>query len=218
MPNPHAFAGGPNLTLTGYNSSYSNSSFITKLTLKNDDGQGIGFEYSPLHINEFVKHQTSWGEEQLKKRLKEIQHEAVSIWRMPVVTYKPVVKEAESLSLEDESDDFTSTNVIDCYMNGEQLPIKSDENWINVFIGIMKFLYKDYKFDIQKIANDKSLTFLQNEETKYSNSVLMFDGIYACLKSSTATKIDRLKDVFNELGLDKDSLVFHVKRNGSQID
>lgn len=207
-----------NLTLTGYNSSYSNSSFITKLTLKNDDGQGIGFEYSPLHINEFVKHQTSWGEEQLMKRMDEIQKEAVNIWKMPISTYKPVVKEAESLSLEDEAEDFTSTNVIDCYMNGEQLPIKSDENWINVFIGIMKFLYKDYKFDIQKIANDKSLMFLQNEETKYSNSVLMFDGIYAYLKSSTATKIGILKDVFNELGLDKDSLVFHVKRNGSNID
>ena len=76
----------------------------------------------------------------------------------------------------------------------------------------MKFLYREYKFDIQKIANDDSLTFLQNETTKYQNSVLIFDGVYAYLKSSTAVKIDILKDVFNELSIEQDALVFHIKR------
>lgn len=51
-----------NLTLTAYNSSYSNSSFDKKLNLISDDGQGIGFKYSPLHLNEYIKQQTSWGE------------------------------------------------------------------------------------------------------------------------------------------------------------
>lgn len=204
-----------NLTLTAYNSSYSNSSFMTKLTLKTDSGLGIGFKYSPLHINEFIKKQNSWGEEQLEARLCEIQNEAIDIWKLPTITYKPTVKEAEALSLEDETDDFTNTNFIDCYINGEQLPIKQDENWVNVFISIMKFLYREYKFDIQKIANDNSLTFLQNEASKYNNSVLVLDGIYAYLKSSTAAKIGILKDLFNELGIDLDSLIFHIKRVAS---
>lgn len=201
-----------NLTLTGYNSSYSNSSFMTKLTLQTESGLGIGFKYSPLHINEFIKQQTSWGEKQLEARLSEIQREAIEIWKLPISKYKPAIKEAESLTLEDESEDFTNTVFIDCNINGEQLPIKQDENWINAFIGIMKFLYREYKFDIQKIANDDSLTFLQNETTKYQNSVLIFDGVYAYLKSSTAVKIDILKDVFNELSIEQDALVFHIKR------
>lgn len=204
-----------NLTLTAYNSSYSNSCFTTKLTLKTEDGLGIGFKYSPLHINEFIKHQTSWGESQLKLRLGEIQNEAIGIWKMPISKYKPTVKEAESLSLEDEAEDFTNTNFIDCYINSEQLPIKQDENWVNVFIGIIKYLYREYKFDIQKIANDDSLTVLQNETSKYANSVLVLDGIYAYLKSSTATKIGILKDIFEELGIEQDALVFHVKRTGA---
>mgnify|MGYP000357417712 CR=1 FL=1 len=49
------------LILTAYNSSYSNSSFDKKLNLISDDGQGIGFKYSPLHLNEYIKQQTSWG-------------------------------------------------------------------------------------------------------------------------------------------------------------
>lgn len=204
-----------NLTLTAYNSSYSNSNFTTKLTLKTEDGLGIGFKYSPLHINEFIKQQTSWGEPQLKLRLSEIQHESIEIWKMPISEYKPTVKEAESLSLEDETEDFTNTIFIDCYINGEQLPIKQDENWVNVLIGIIKYLYREYKFDLQKIANDDSLTVLQNETNKYMNSVLVQDGIYAYLKSSTAIKIGILKDIFEELGLEQDSLVFHVKRTGS---
>lgn len=203
-----------NLTLTGYNSSYSNSSFMTKLKLQTESGLGIGFKYSPLHINEFIKQQTSWGEEQLEARLGELQSEAIEIWKLPISKYKPTVKETESLTLEDESEDFTNTAFIDCYINGEQLPIKQDENWINAFIGIIKYLYREYKFDIQKIANDDSLTFLQNEATKYQNSVLIFDGVYAYLKSSTAVKISILKEVFNELGIEQDALIFHIKRIG----
>ena len=41
-------------------------------------------------------------------------------------------------------------------MSTEVFLIKQDENWINAFIGIMKFLYREYKFDIQKIANEST--------------------------------------------------------------
>ena len=82
-----------------------------------------------------------------------------------------------------------------------------------MFVSILKLLYRDYKSDIKRIANDASLTFLQNEETKFNNSMLVFDGIYAYLKSSTQTKIDILKNIFQELEIDLDDIVFHVRRN-----
>ena len=67
-----------NLILTAYNSSYSNSSFDKKLNLISDDGQGIGFKYSPLHLNEYIKQQTSWGGEgELQERMYMLQQEAV---------------------------------------------------------------------------------------------------------------------------------------------
>lgn len=202
-----------NLTLTAYNSSYSNSSFEKKLNLVSDDGLGIGFKYSPLHINEYVKQQASWGEKELQERMRLLQEEALKIWKMPQVAYKPTTKETEELTLGDEETDFTKTSVIDCALNGETIPVKQGDNWIKVFVAIMKHLYRDYRFEINRIANDPKLTCLQNEETKYMNSLPVFDGIYAYLKSSTSTKINNLKALFQELEIDLEDMVFHVKRD-----
>ena len=82
-----------------------------------------------------------------------------------------------------------------------------------MFKAILKLLYRDYKSDIKRIANDASLNFLQNEATKFNNSLLILDGIYAYLKSSTQTKIDILRNIFQELEIDLDDVVFHVRRN-----
>ena len=202
-----------NLTLTAYNSSYSNSNFDKKLNLISDDGQGIGFKYSPLHLNEYIKQQTSWGERELQERMSMLQQEALDIWKMPCVTFCPTIKEDEELTLCDESVDFTYTTVVNCTFNGETVPLKQGDNWINVFKAILKLLYRDYKSDIKRIANDASLNFLQNEATKFNNSLLIFDGIYAYLKSSTQTKIDILRNIFQELEIDLDDVVFHVRRN-----
>lgn len=202
-----------NLTLTAYNSSYSNSSFEKKLNLVSDDGQGIGFKYSPLHLNEYIKRQTSWGERELQERMSMLQQEALKIWKTPCVTFSPTIKEYEELTLCDESVDFTYTTVVNCTLNGETVPLRQGDNWINVFIAILKLLYRDHQSDIKRIANDASQSSLQNEVTKFNNSILIFDGIYAYLKSSTQTKIDILKNIFQELEIDLDDVVFHVRRN-----
>lgn len=149
----------------------------------------------------------------LQERMSMLQQEALNIWKMPCVKFCPTIKEDEELTLCDESVDFTYTTVVNCTLNGETVPLKQGDNWINVFIAILKLLYRDYKSDIKRIANDASLNFLQNEATKFNNSLLIFDGIYAYLKSSTQTKIDILRNIFQELEIDLDDVTFHVRRN-----
>lgn len=201
-----------NLTLTAYNSSYSNSSFQEKLNLKDDKGIGIGFIYSPMHINEFVKSQTVWGEEQLKQRLSLIQKEATMVtWPMPTVAYKPKVKIAEELSLSDDKNDFTGKYFIDGTVCGVSIPEVPYRNWKAVFITIIKMLNKDYHYDLIRMANDNMQNFIQNDNTKFEGSTLLFDGVYAYLSTSTSTKIGVLKEIFGYLGIDLDSLSFHVK-------
>lgn len=201
-----------NLTLTAYNSPYSNSSFKDKLEYKDENGVGIGFKYSPLYINNFVKEQIEWGEEQLNKRLKLIQRDATTIiWPMPYVTYKPKVKMTEELALNDDNEDFTGKYFIDGTINGISIPEKPYRNWKAVFITIMKILNKEYHFDLVGMANDESQSTIQNDKTKINGSTLLFDGMYVYLSTSTATKMDMLKDIFDYIGLNQDSLVFHVK-------
>ena len=66
-----------NLTLTGYNSEYSNKSFEEKLSMPN------GFKNSPLRINDFIRAQKSWNESVLKRREAWWAKQINQIWRYP---------------------------------------------------------------------------------------------------------------------------------------
>ncbi|GAA7313757.1 DUF262 and DUF1524 domain-containing protein [Helicobacter pylori] len=65
-----------NLTLTGYNSKYSNRSFQEKRDMEG------GFKNSPLRLNKSLK-SGSFGEEKIKKRANDLADWALKIWTYP---------------------------------------------------------------------------------------------------------------------------------------
>lgn len=77
-----------NLTLTAYNSSYSNRSFEDK---KNMAG---GFRESAVRLNKFVREQSEWTNREMSDRGKQLAARAVEIWPSNDVE-KTLVKEAE---------------------------------------------------------------------------------------------------------------------------
>ncbi len=64
-----------NLTLTGYNTEYSNKSFQEKRDMKK------GFKDSPLRLNKDLK--DDFGEEKIKKRANDLADLALKIWTYP---------------------------------------------------------------------------------------------------------------------------------------
>ncbi|GAA7049036.1 DUF262 and DUF1524 domain-containing protein [Helicobacter pylori] len=66
-----------NLTLTGYNSEYSNKSFQEKR------GMEKGFKDSPLRLNQGLRDLKSFGEEEIKKRANDLAHLSLKIWTYP---------------------------------------------------------------------------------------------------------------------------------------
>ncbi len=66
-----------NLTLTGYNSEYSNKSFQEKKDMEK------GFKNSPLRLNQGLRDLGSFGEEQIKKRANDLADLALKIWTYP---------------------------------------------------------------------------------------------------------------------------------------
>ncbi|ADI34592.1 Hypothetical protein HPV225_0508 [Helicobacter pylori v225d] len=66
-----------NLTLTGYNSEYSNNSFQEK------QGMEKGFKDSPLRLNQSLRDLESFGEEEIKKRANDLADWALKIWTYP---------------------------------------------------------------------------------------------------------------------------------------
>jgi uncharacterized protein with ParB-like and HNH nuclease domain/predicted transport protein len=68
-----------NLTLTGYNSEYSDRPFNEKRDM---DG---GFRHSPLKLNQGLAECEDWNEATIKNRAKKLAAEAIGIWKAPVL-------------------------------------------------------------------------------------------------------------------------------------
>ncbi|GAA7383516.1 DUF262 and DUF1524 domain-containing protein [Helicobacter pylori] len=67
-----------NLTLTGYNQEYGNKSFQEKKGMEN------GFKNSPLRLNQSLRgSESSFGEEEIKKRANDLADLALKIWTYP---------------------------------------------------------------------------------------------------------------------------------------
>jgi predicted transport protein len=69
-----------NITLTGYNSEYSDLPFEKKKTLVDKEGKQVGFNFSPLRLNKYVREQQTWTESEMEKRGKEWAARGVAIW------------------------------------------------------------------------------------------------------------------------------------------
>ena len=71
-----------NLTLTGYNSTYSDREFVEKKTIPK------GFAESAVRLNKYIREQKSWTAIQMEKRGKLLARRCLSIWAPLVVDEK----------------------------------------------------------------------------------------------------------------------------------
>lgn len=86
-----------NLTLTGYNSEYSDTPFAYKRDqVANAEGKKIGFKFSALNINDGLGEVAQWNEDAIKARAERLAKEAAKVWAAPVLdsgvldAYRPV--------------------------------------------------------------------------------------------------------------------------------
>ena len=68
-----------NLTLTGYNSEYSDRPFPEKRDMPG------GFKQSPLRLNEVLRAMDTWNEETIKERAQQLAAKAVQVWSAPTL-------------------------------------------------------------------------------------------------------------------------------------
>ncbi|EPH1849593.1 DUF262 and DUF1524 domain-containing protein [Pseudomonas aeruginosa] len=77
-----------NLTLTGYNSTYSDRPFSEKKSIAG------GFDESPLRLNKFIREQSAWDGTTIEQRGKLLAEKAVTVWR-PLLVDLLAVKQRE---------------------------------------------------------------------------------------------------------------------------
>lgn len=90
-----------NLTLTGYNSEYSDRPFLEKRDMEG------GFRDSPLKVNAGLGKLESWDEDDIKKRAEKLAALAPDVWPAPALSaeiltaYRPSVGAPTSYTIED---------------------------------------------------------------------------------------------------------------------
>lgn len=83
-----------NITLTGYNSEYSDLPFEKKKMLKDKEGRRVGFDFSPLRLNQYIREQVVWTEHEIGERGRKLAADAIRVWPSLVVDHE-AVKAAE---------------------------------------------------------------------------------------------------------------------------
>ena len=93
-----------NLTLTGYNSEYSDRSFAYKRDEVVDKaGNLVGFAHSPLKLNLGLGNVAKWNEDAIKSRALRLSKDAVKVWASPQLAadilswYRPTIIKSNQL-------------------------------------------------------------------------------------------------------------------------
>ena len=192
-----------NLTLTGYNSKYSNSIFSEKKTIEK------GFKDSGLNLNKSLLEYEHWTETEMQDRLNKLLLQANSLWPYPKTNFVPPKKEIDSVTLEDDESLRGRTLISYSYGN-----VKEHETniWVEMFKDVIKQIYDEDPSQIRILASDKNYENIIISSTEKQGDWFKIDtDIYLYTHNSTNAKMRILNKVFEAYGKDKNDLVFNLK-------
>lgn len=188
-----------NLTLTGYNSQYSNLTFIEKKNMQK------GFKDSAFRLNNFVKLCEQWTETELKARQKELQNVFMRLWPMPTTSFEPLRREAESASLDDEDYEFTGKKLQAYMLHWVRYTVNT---WKEMLIQVCGHILIEKRSTIEWLCANEKYGF---STTQGDGRCEFVTGMYVWTDNSTATKINILHGMFGECNISASELVFEFR-------
>lgn len=193
-----------NLTLTAYNSKYSNSSFAEKKSMEN------GFDDSGIKMNTYIFKKDKWTLAELEERNDYLIGRSLTIWEFPATEFKPAEKQMDSYTLDDDVELRGRLIARFSYKNTEQ-PVAS---WVEMYQKMLQILYAEDKTIITKLAlssEDNTALHFSMNEGDFTKSVEVGDGIYVWTNTNTQSKLSVLNRIFNLYGADPTDLVFYLR-------
>lgn len=201
-----------NLTLTAYNSKYSNSSFEEKKTMEH------GFSQSGIRLNQDIAKKDKWTLAELEERDSALTQRALKIWVRPTTDYKPAEKQLDSYTLDDDAETFSGRLIAKFnYKNTEQ-PVGS---WAEMYEKVLRILYAEDMSIIENLAgsSEEGVPYhFSTNKNAFIKSAEVGEGIYVLTNSSTQNKLSVLKRVFKLYNEDPNDLVFYLRDNNSQAE
>lgn len=189
-----------NLTLTAYNSDYSNRPFAQKRDMKD------GFKESGFRLNRWISRQETWGSPQLLERRQIMEQKFLELWPAAVSSFVPKRTLPDEASL-DSGVDFTGRRITSFTFMGVRYTVSQ---WNTMEQKVLELLLELEPAKIHSLvdgANYPASAF-KSQETKGCSRIAQ--GVYVKTPPSTATKIDLLNNVFIICDLEPSELMFEM--------
>ncbi len=196
-----------NLTLTAYNSQYSNFTFEKKKSGEN------GFEKSGFRLNIAISKYKQWTERELIDRNEHLAQRALQIWSYPVTSFTSQKEEREVISLADE-ENLTGLAIAKFIYKGGETSVT---NWREMFETVLHILYEEDPSVIKELAQQGKAPFALTQDTLRS-PVRFSDGIYLELNYSTESKCNILESLFERYGIPREELSFVLRKTDAKIN
>jgi hypothetical protein len=197
----HTFA---NLTLTGYNSSYGNRSFSEKKYGYEHKGtQVYGFADSKFSLSNYLKTVDQWTETEIIERQKLLYARFLKLWPMISTTFKPVEKDTDHISFDDEELEVTGRSICAFSYKGARYLVST---WADMLVDLCKLIYTESPSSMRVLCN--SNFWLHDKD---SNECRNFaEGCYVYASCSTKTKMSILHYIFEKLDIPQSELEFEL--------
>lgn len=195
-----------NLTLTAYNSKYSNRDFMDKRDMEH------GFKKSGLRMNQWIGQQDQWTEIELEERNELLIQRALEIWEYPTTTYKAPEKLLDMVSLEDDAI-LTGRYLSKYSFKGVEQPVNS---WVEMYQQVISMLHQTNKSVMTHLAvvNDPNVDlsshFARNDSMTQTYRKID-DNLYVWTGIDTQYKQSVLRKLFAIFGVEENELVFYLR-------
>ncbi len=188
------------LTITAYNSDYSNRPFAQKRDM------GDGFKASGFKMNQWIGQQLTWGVEQLRERERMLKEQFLETWPLPKSSYEPSKALPEVAELGSDTE-FTGRRIAAFNFMGARYVTTQ---WNGMAAKVLQLVYELEPAKIHSLvdgSNYPGTAFCSTESAGHSK---IANGVYARTASSTAAKIDLLECVFDICEIDASELSFEM--------
>lgn len=202
-----------NLTLTAYNTKYSNAPFSEKKHMHN------GYLLSGIRMNQIIARNDSWGLRELEERDEALRGLALNIWATPETGYSPPVKQLDSCTLAEDFD-LGGRLIARFEYSGTEQPVTS---WTDMVERVLKILHQEDKSVLTMLAfaygtADGISGYISQAANKLRSPSQIDQDVFIEKDLPTATKLVLLRRLFDLYGADPEDLVFFLRGESKDSD
>ena len=203
----HTFA---NLTLTGYNSDYSNRPYSDKwngysYTKKDRETKEqklitvYGYKDSAFKLSNYMKLHQQWTEKELIERGQLLLDNFLTLWPMITTQYVPLEREVEVVSIDDDDVELKGRSISAFRYHGVKHEVWS---WKMMLVEVCKLIFNEHPSEMLYLATKNDMVHA-NANT-YSSPVA--DNCHVWTSNDTRTKRGILLYIFKEIGISPSEL------------